>query len=202
MLSPHAVMSAALEDVSDVGLPRSHRVQAAHLVAYLHPVLHEDEALTADVLTVATRELPFTAIAQTLVVGVWRAYGDDPRVATWTRRLVERACERDERLTAAVLADLLSWMEGFDGRLSDAVARTLTGAASDPNCHWPLFNFAYQVETRLGPDALPGWVAQLRNDPRILHGVAIVRRSAARLCPVCKLVPLHYFPREPRRDFV
>lgn len=194
MISPAMLISEALVDVSDARLPRPHRVRAAHLVAYLHPDA-ADETTTAAVLATAMRCLPFTAIAQTLVHGVWRAYGEDPRVAMWTVKLVERACARDHRRTAATLADLLGWMESFDGRLSEETGRRLAGFAWDLQCQLPLFDFGWQYEHRFGAAGLPAWVVQIREDPRVLKGAAVIPARTSRRCPVCRLVPLHYFPR-------
>lgn len=195
MISPATLISTALVDVGDAQLPRPHRVRAAHLVAYLHPDA-ADERTTADVLATAMKYLAFTAIAQTLVHGVWRAYGDDPRVATWTAKLVERACEKGHRRTAATLCDLLGWMEGFDGRLSEEVGRKLAGFAWDPQCQLPLFDFAWRYEHRFGAAGMPAWVVQIRQDPRVLKGASVVPSRTSRPCPVCRLVPLHYFPRK------
>ena len=194
MISPAALISAALIDVGDARLPRPFRVRAAHLVAYLHPDA-ASETTSAEVLAMATRCLSTTSIAQTLVIGIWRAYGEDPRVATWTIKLVERACEQDHRRTAATLAELLSWMDGFDGRLSEEIGRELAGFAWDPQCQLPLFDFAWRYEHRFGTMGLPAWVAQIREDPRVLKGAAAASARTRRLCPVCRLVPLHYFPR-------
>lgn len=194
MLSPAALISAALVDVGDARLPRPHRVRTAHLVAYLHPDA-ASETTTAEVLATAMQCLSFTAIVQTLVHGVWRAYGEDPRVAMWTVKLVERACAQDLRRTAATLCELLGWMDGFDGRFSEELGRKLAGFAWDPQCHLPLFDFAWRYEHRFGATGLPAWVAQIREDPRVLKGAAVVPARTSRPCPVCRLVPLHYFPR-------
>lgn len=194
MLSPAALISAALVDVGDARLPRPHRVRTAHLVAYLHPDA-ASEATTAEVLAMAMRCLSVTSIAQTLVSGVWRAYGEDPRVATWTAKLVERACAQEHRRTAATLAELLGWMESFDGRLSEETGRRLAGFAWDPQCHLALFDFAWRYEHRFGAAGVPMWVTQIREDPRVLKGASVVPARTRRLCPVCRLVPLHYFPR-------
>lgn len=194
MISPSTLISAALIDVGDTRLPRPHRVRTAHLVAYLHPDA-ASETTTAEVLATAMRCLSVTSIARSLVIGVWRAYGEDPLVATWTDKLVERACAQDHRRTAATLCELLGWMEGFDGRLSEETGRKLAGFAWDPQCQLPLFDFAWRYEHRFGTTGLPAWVTQIRDDPRVLKGASVVPASTRRPCPVCRLVPLHYFPR-------
>jgi len=194
MMSPAALISAALVDVGDARLPRPFRVRAAHLVAYLHPDA-ASETTTAEVLAMAMRCLSMTSIAQTLVFGIWRAYGKDSRVATWTAKLVERACAQDHRRTAATLCELLGWMEGLDGRLSEETGRMLAGFASDPQCQLPLFDFAWRYEHRFGTTGVPAWVAQIREDPRVLKGAAVVPAGTSRPCPVCRVMPLHYFPR-------
>jgi hypothetical protein len=184
------MLVVALAAACDDTFSEREREHWACIAGCILGVLPAAETTTAAILSAATKCLDVTEVVRVLVSAVWSVHGDEPSIAAWTSKLVERARAEGHVRTVVTLVDLLTCMAGFDGVLSPETESALLAAAADPRCHAELFDAAWQYEHRFGAAVSPTWVTQFLNDERVLAGARHVPRPTTRACPACRVTPV------------